>query len=156
MNQLWNVLGTSTQGVIAIQSQFEGYCLDLVQEQPAGNTPFLFISSRISVYERNGAPTQGYNFYVYPSKNSTSNGSYQIGIGNKNIINQSLPIPIFVGQWYNLAIVNQGSTITFKLNNQVVTSITDNTYTYGMTAMGSGWHHAWFDNFVIMNNTQSE
>lgn len=43
--------------------------------------------------------------------------------------------------------------MTASLDGQVLTQVQDNSSGYGMAAVGSGWHVAYFQNFTIANNT---
>jgi hypothetical protein len=46
-----------------------------------------------------------------------------------------------------------GSRITAFLDNVTLATLTDTSSSYGMAAVGSGWHVAYFQNFAVRNNT---
>jgi len=67
----------------------------------------------------------------------------------KVIASGNLPFAVKAEEWHTLKISFQGNTIKTYLDQTQLNSINDNTYGYGMVAIGSGWHEAYFDNFII-------
>jgi hypothetical protein len=51
--------------------------------------------------------------------------------------------------WQELTLACLGSKLTATINGQVVAALTDSTYDSGSAALGSGFHHAAFDDFKI-------
>ena len=51
--------------------------------------------------------------------------------------------------WNNLKMKMKGNQISAFLNRQLITTITDNSYSHGLAGFGCGWHEAGFDNLLI-------
>lgn len=56
---------------------------------------------------------------------------------------------ISASEKFQLAISFSGQKIAATVNGKQVTSLSDSTFAYGLAAVGSGWHDAYFDNFAI-------
>ena len=50
--------------------------------------------------------------------------------------------------WLKLSLTFKGQQISVGINGKQVASLTDTAFKSGMAAIGSGWHHAAFDNFT--------
>jgi hypothetical protein len=130
-------------------------CLDMVQDGDL-NVIKLMLTGRMNQYIRNGAPPGGYNLFILPSNVTSPNGVYVLQAGKTVLATGSTLVPIFQGVFYELALQFKGTTITALLNNVVLTSVQDSTYSFGMVGIGCGWHNAWFDSFSVGNLTSSK
>lgn len=159
-NQAWTYTTAGAGQPITLQSAYATspvMCVDLAPPQPGKTTVFLMLSLRMHSYTRNGAPPDGYNFYLYPGANTTAAGSWKLAWKGNTLAEGDAVIPVVPGVWYSMAVVASGTTISVQLNGAALTggTVNDSNSGYGMVAIGSGWHHAWFDNFKIGNNTAS-
>jgi hypothetical protein len=53
------------------------------------------------------------------------------------------------GEFHTAAVGARGGAVTASWDGALLASITDGSSGYGMAAVGSGWHEAWFDNFSV-------
>ena len=64
-----------------------------------------------------------------------------------------LPSAVKIGQWYNVSLAVRGWHFTATFNGHVVLNTTDaspaTNLTRGFVALGTGWHTAQFDNFLV-------
>jgi galactosylceramidase len=51
--------------------------------------------------------------------------------------------------WHNLRLAMQGNSLRCYVDGELVTNVTDYSYTSGMAGLGCGWHGAQFDNFTL-------
>jgi hypothetical protein len=155
VNQVWAVQQQPAPGgTVSLQSLFEGLCVDLEEGAPATAGVFLMLSMRIASYTRNGAPPDGYSLYLTASPNATANGRWSFNFKGTVLAAGDAGMPITPGTWYDMAIRAAGTSLTPLLNGVPLTAaVTDAASAFGMAAFGSGWHHAWFDNFAVANNT---
>ena len=63
------------------------------------------------------------------------------------------PLADGLGEWHRLGLAFLGSTVEASMAGQVVASVENSTFARGMVVLGSGWHHAAFDNFSITSKT---
>lgn len=148
-NEQWRINSNKT-----ISSYLPGgFCMDSSSSSSGEPSSFVFVSMRINTYIRNGAPSNGYALYVFASANATAAGTWSLQFGGNVLKSGSTPSPILPGVFHTLAVQAAGSRITAFLDNVTLATLTDTSSSYGMAAVGSGWHVAYFKNFAVTNNT---
>lgn len=83
-----------------------------------------------------------------------ADGSWQLWAGSKILINGTLSPP-GIGKWHTMTLAaelnDQGGTqvISGSWDGSNLFSVKDVTWTAGFAGLGSGWHHAQFDDFHL-------
>ena len=111
--------------------------------------PYVAISMRIPVYVRNGPPPSGYTLRVGLSPNATAGAPWQLNYAGATLASGTTPQPVVAGVFYPATVAAKGQQVTITWAGATLTTVTDSKSSYGMIAMGSGWHEAWFDNVRI-------
>lgn len=65
------------------------------------------------------------------------------------------PVDVRSGVWYKMAIQVEGTQVTALLNGHKLATVQSSNSTFGMVAMGSGWHETWLDNVNVRNISKS-
>jgi len=139
-NQKWNVNADGT-----IQTQLDNQCLTVntAQRIDPSMQNYGMVCGRYSSQAR-GQPPRAYCLLI-----DVGTQKWFLRVNTNTIASGNLPSVIHVNEWHTYKISFQGTTIKTYLDNIQLNSVTDNTYGYGMVAIGSGWHEAYFDNFSI-------
>lgn len=153
-NQIWTVTASSAApNAVSLQNALDSppLCLGLKEQPPgpAGEQPYVFVSMRIAKYERNGPPPSGYTLRVALSTNATVGGAWALQFAGATLAQGTTGDPVLAGQFHTAFVSAKGTAITASWDGVVLASISDTSSGYGMAALGSGWHEAWFDNFVV-------
>lgn len=157
-NEQWSVVSSSSgeRGAaqqFRLQSRLANkLCVDVapVPVPP----PFVMVSGRIPSYSRGGPPPDGYNLVLSASAPSPSSpGSWRLDYKTTTLAQGATAAPIVPGTWHTLGLAFVGTKITASFDGAVVATVTDTGSSYGMVALGSGWHRAWFDDFAVGNVT---
>jgi hypothetical protein len=154
-NQVWSVAPSSAApGAISLQSALDTppLCLGLRAQPPgpAGAQPYVFVSMRIAEYVRNGPPPSGYTLRVALSTNATVGGAWALQFAGASLAQGMTSSPVLAGQFHTAAVSAKGDAVTASWDGVVLASVTATNSGYGMAAIGSGWHVAWFDNFDVV------
>ena len=118
---------------------------------------FVKVCTRISTFQPNGEPVQGYCLIV------DSKGKWYIAAGGTKGAERDVPNVLATGTlggnpgmggramqaWHTLEIQAKGAVITGVVDGVVVGAVSDSTFSHGMAAVGSGWHQAGFDDFEL-------
>lgn len=155
INQQWSTQPSPLGGgLVEIVSNNSGLCITAANPiDPSTSSAYVMVASRINTYIRNGAPVNGYALYLFASTNSTVNGTWKLNFGNKNLANGTTTMPIVAGTFYQLGVSVKGSLISATINGVQVTSVQDESSSFGMAAFGSSWTKSWFDTFSVANIT---
>jgi hypothetical protein len=132
---------------------------------------FVRVCARISTFQPNGEPPQGYCLIV------DGTGAWFLTKGGSGPNPQHRDVPVVlasgplvgsaigdahgpapgsanvVGTWHTLRLTVHGTTVSGLVDGKQVGSVRDSTFTHGMVAVGSGWHEACFDDFVVTATT---
>lgn len=151
-NQRWTVQGAPSAQ--QLRSTFDGMCLDLAPAPPPPPpvAPYLMLCARIGKYERNGPPPSGYCLTVTASANATASGAWALAFGTQRLASGATPTPVTQGTWHTLRVACAGDAVTASLDGATLGSgavAGQKLSAYGMVALGSGWHEAWFKDLVI-------
>jgi len=148
-NQRWTPI--SSTNAISSDLNSPPLCLDF-KAIPAVPTekPYVMVSMRIAKYERNGPPPSGYTLRLEASVNTTAPAAWSLNFASTVLASGETPHPILPGVFYSLSVTAKGNNISATLSNTLLASIIDSSSGYGMAALGSGWHEAWFDNFAVV------
>jgi hypothetical protein len=153
-NQRWALANVSAaQGAVALQSALRAppLCVGFAQlpPAPAGAAPYVFVAMRIGKYERNGPPPSGYTLKVALSANATAGGAWALQFAGATLAQGVTKAPVLPGVFHTAAVGGKGPTVTASWDGDVLAQISDSKSAYGMAAVGSGWHEAFFDNFKV-------
>jgi hypothetical protein len=153
-NQRWALAGVSAApGAVALQSALDAppLCVGFkpLPPGPEAAQPYVFLSMRIGVYERNGPPPSGYTLRVALSENATVGGAWALQFAGASLAQGVTAAPVLAGVFHRATVSAKGGAVTASWDGQVLASVTDDKSGYGMAAVGSGWHAAWFDNFEV-------
>ena len=154
LNQQWALapLGGGGPNAVALQSALATphLCLDLeaAPPPPPPAAPYVALSMRIGVYERNGPPPSGYTLKVQLSPNATAGAAWSLNFARTVLAAGVTPAPVLPGVFYTARVAAQGATVTASWAGAQLAQVVDDKKLsgYGMAAVGSGWHEAWFDN----------
>jgi hypothetical protein len=58
------------------------------------------------------------------------------------------------GKWHHFALLFHGSQITATLDGSQLGTVSDNSHTHGMFALGTAWNKAQFDNLAVIPSTE--
>ena len=83
------------------------------------------------------------------SSNSTSTAPWSLNFASTVLASGQTPHPILPGVFYTLNVTAKGTTVSASLDGVQLASITATSSSFGMAALGSGWHAAWFDSFQV-------
>jgi hypothetical protein len=124
---------------------------------PAGAVCSIVQCIVLSLYP----PPAGYCLIV------DSNNSWFLSNGGKSYGTRDMPYVLASGslgeeavvaggRWHTLQLDLVGTKVTGTVDGKVVGQVNDRnaTFTYGMVAIGSGWHVAYFDNFTVNAQTK--
>jgi len=107
------------------------------------STPqFTKLCGRIHNYARNGAPVHGYCLVC-----SELEQAWKLLASGTTLANGALSSSI--RGWHSLSMQFKGAVIEASIDGRLLAKVHDTTFLFGMAAVGSGWHQAWFDNFAI-------
>ena len=156
-NQQWaTAVSPLGGGGIVIKSDLASpsLCLDLETAPPAppppqDAQPYVFISMRIDKYERNGPPPSGYTLRVASSVNATVGGAWALQYAGATLAQGVTAAPVVPGVFHTAAVSAQGQVVVASWDGVELARVTDSQSKFGMCAVGSGWHSAWFDNFKV-------
>jgi hypothetical protein len=150
-NQVWQASYPSAGAVVLASTLASPHlCLDLETLPSPEGAPYVAISARIAVYQRNGPPPSGYTLRVGLSPNATAGAPWQLAFAETVLASGTTAAPVLAGTFYAAAVTAKGTTITAAWAGTTLATITgDSKSGYGMAAVGSGWHNAWFDNFAV-------
>ena len=137
------------QSLLAPSPPAPALCVGLAALPGPVGAPYVAISMRIAKYERNGPPPSGYTLRVGLSPNATAGAPWQLAFAGAALAAGTTPQPVLAGVFYTAAVTAKGSAITATWAGATLASVTDTKGAYGMVAIGSGWHEAWFDNVRI-------
>ena len=76
-----------------------------------------------------------------------SSGKWELFAGSKKLSTGMVQLKEY--SWHNLTIETKGNQIKGWVNNQLVTEVTDKTYTHGLAGLGCSFHKVEFDNFMV-------
>jgi len=109
-----------------------------------GSTGFVALGGRIPVADPcNSVPQSGYWFSM------NVGGDWAVISGTK--ILQNGTTTFHANTWYTMSLSLQGPTITGSIGTQRLFSVSNSTYAAGFAALGTSWHYAQFDNFLLTN-----
>jgi hypothetical protein len=160
VNEQWAVVSTSASaGAAAAAQQFRlqsrlanKLCVDFGASPVP--PPYVMLSGRIPSYSRGGPPPDGYNLVLSASSPTpASPGSWRLDYKATTLAQGATAGPIVAGAWHTLGLSFVGTKVTATVDGATVATVTDSGSSYGMVALGSGWHRAWFDDFAIGNVT---
>ncbi|GGI45591.1 hypothetical protein GCM10008018_12930 [Paenibacillus marchantiophytorum] len=117
------------------------------------NSGTVSIIGRVGTQNRNAPQDnklKGYKLVV----DQSGNWKLVIGAPDTNSENQlaSGVVPLSANTWHNLKLSFHDTTIKAYIDSQLVASITDNTFLYGLVGLGSGWNYAQYDNISVITD----
>ena len=153
-NQVWGA-GASAAGAgdVAFTSALDAppLCLGIapLAPGPAPSAPYVFLSMAIAKYERNGPPPSGYTLRVASSANASVGGAWALQFAGVSLAEGLTAAPLLPGVFHAARVSAKAGTVTASWDGAVLASVSDARASYGMAAVGSGWHGAWFDAFEV-------
>ena len=119
--------------------QWSNYQVSVETQVEQGGFASLF--GRIEKVPQNDDPPQGYWLQVH------DNGAWALKASQKVLASGRSPAS--TRAWRKLALSFSAEKIRVKIDDQVVQEVVDGQFLTGMVGLGSGWHHALFDNFLV-------
>jgi galactosylceramidase len=104
-------------------------------------TGFVSLFGRVGKVPQSAAPPEGYWLKV------DDHGYWELGTASLALA--SGQVPFSAGTWHKLGLRFAGTRITAFIDDRSATELTEGTHLCGMVGIGSGWHHAQFDNLSI-------
>jgi hypothetical protein len=86
---------------------------------------------------------------VAASPNATAGAPWALQFAGASLAEGVTAAPVVPGVFYKAAVRAVGGTVTASWEGAVLATVQDAKSAYGMAALGSGWHDAWFDNFAV-------
>ena len=105
------------------------------------NTGYAKLLGRVMEMHRGGDFPEGYTFVI-----NTGN-QWVLYAGNQIIASGKAEFPAFT--WHHISLKLSGKTVSVRVNNKEVISVTNEKYSHGLAGIGSGFNFAEFDNFSV-------
>jgi hypothetical protein len=155
-NQAWALapLGGASGGAVALRSLLAAppQCLDVeALPVPPPPLPFVLLAMRINTYVRNGPPPSGYALRVSASPNASAPGAWALQFAGRVLASGATAAPVLPGVFYAASVGAVGREVSASWEGVELARVQDaeGLSGYGMAALGSGWHGAWFDSFSV-------
>jgi hypothetical protein len=110
-----------------------------------GDAGHASVYGRVGLIPQNANPPESYEL------NLNENGEWSLNnyVGDTKKVLTSGHISIPPKSWHNLQLRFKGSSIQALVDGKVAGRANDSSHLNGMVAIGSGWGHVEFDNFVV-------
>lgn len=82
----------------------------------------------------------GYFLRIYAS------GQWALLAGNRSLVSGTQQLQ---GGWHQVTLEAVGDQLSARVDDQLLTTTSDSTWSQGWAAIGSGWHEAFFDDFSL-------
>lgn len=141
--------GGAPAGAVALRSLAPaGGCVGL--NATLGRLAQLYLSIRVANFTQRDTQPNGYNFVLFQSRDGPAqHAQWELRAGGRLLRAGILGTPLLPGQWASVALTAVGANITAVVDGAAVVSVQDATFGWGMVALGSGWHPAWWDSVSV-------